>query len=313
MSRPRNLPAPFDEGAFAVRTAKGAKVQMSSIRTLASPWHGVRAHVPPETLAERFAALALVGPTSMVLSHCTAAMVHGLPVPRGCEHDTLHVTTGGPRIRRPGVVTHRGARSPVTVREVPVTSLVDTWLDLAPCLGLDNLVVVGDEVARRVQSVDPLRAAVGRQMPGVRRAREALRWIRVGTRSAMETRSRVLFTRVGLPEPQLNVPIHDRDGGWLAEGDLVWREAKVVGEYQGAHHFEGYAAGDKDIVRRRAVEAEGWVYVDFTKDDYYRRPRRLRLLGRLAELLGCDLDADVVEEISAAPGLPGGPLRGCGA
>ncbi|WP_068266764.1 hypothetical protein [Janibacter limosus] len=313
MPRPLNLPDPYDEGTFAVRKAKGDKVPMSSMRRLANPYRGVRAHVAPESIDDRFAALSLVRTTGMVLSHCSAALVHRLPVPRGCEHDDLHVTVLGPRPCRPGVIAHRRARTPVTVRTMPVTSLADTWIDLAPHLGLDDLVVLGDAVAQRLESVEALHARVQRRVPGVVRAREALEWIRVGSASPMETRSRVLCVRGGLPEPDLNVEIHDPDGGWLATGDLVWREARVVGEYQGSHHFGDYARGDNDLTRRRAVEAIGWSYVDFTKDDYYRVPRRLALVRRLGEVIGCALDPEGMAMIATSHGLPGGPIRPCGA
>lgn len=286
---------------------------MSSMRRLELPFRGVRSHGPVDTVEARAAALALVRPEGLVLSHCTAAIVHGLPVPRQCEHDSLHVTTPGRRIRRPGVVSHRGEREPVRVRTVWVTSLADTWLDLAPSVSPDDLVVLGDAVARRMGRLDELRAVVHRRAPGVRRAREALEWIRVGSASPMETRSRVLVVRVGLPSPELNGAIHDDDGGWLATGDLVWRERRTVGEFQGAHHFAGYARGDRDIVRRRAIEGAGWAHVDFTKDDYFRRPRRLALLRRLSGLLVCDLAPAALDAVALDPRLPGAPLRGCGA
>ena len=173
--------------------------------------------------------------------------------------------------------------------------------------------VLGDDVAKRLGSTEPLYALTTRRVPGVTRAREALTWIRVGTRSPMETRSRVLFVRAGLPEPELNVVIHDLDGGWLAEGDFVWREAKVLGEYQGKDHFGDYARGDKDIVRRRSAQTDGWAYVDFTKDDYYRRPRRLELVERLAAAIGVELTPEALDEVSAHPGLLGPPMRRCGA
>lgn len=150
-------------------------------------------------------------------------------------------------------------------------------------------------------------------MPGAVRAREALEWIRLGSRSAMETRSRVLFVRAGLPEPALNVEIHDPDGGWLATSDLVWREGRVVGEYQGAHPLGDYGRGDDDIARRRLIEGSGWLFVDFTKGDYYARPRRLALLRRLAGHLDCALDPAGLAAIEDSLELPGPPVRPCGA
>ena len=292
--------------------AKGAKVPMSSLRTLPNPYRGVRAHAPPRTIAERFAMLSLVRP-GLLLSHCSAALVWDLPVPRSCEHPALHVTAPGTRLRRPGVVAHRGVREADRVAGVPVTSLADTWIDLAASLPLADLVVLGDAVVRRLGSIDPLRQRAGRRVPGVVRAREALEWMRLGSRSAMETRSRVLFARAGLPEPALNAEIHDPDGGWLATSDLVWRERRVVGEYQGAHHFGDYARGDDDILRRRLIEGIGWVFVDFTKDDYYARPRRVALLRRLAGHLGCGLDPARLAAIEQSRELPGAPVRPCGA
>lgn len=292
--------------------ARAGRVPMSSMRRLASPFRGVRSHTLPESVVERFGALLLVRPDGVCLSHCSAARAHRLPLPRECEHDDLHVTTAGPRLRRRGVIAHRAARRTTVVHGLPVTGLAETWLDLAPFVGLDDLVVLGDAVAGRLGSVDPLRELLTASPKGVRHARTALEWVRVGSASPMETRSRVLFGRAGLPEPELNAEIHAVDGGWLATGDLVWREAKVVGEYQGADHFGDYARGDKDIVRRRLVEESGWTYVDFTKDDYFRRPRRLALVRRLADELGCVLDPMAVTAIGDAAGLPGGALRPCG-
>lgn len=311
--RPRNFPEPFHEGMFRVREARD-QVPSGSLRTLANPFHGVRAHADPETIAERFAALRLVCPGDLAVSHCTAAQLLNLPIPRECEHEDLHVMSAGPRIRRRGVVGHRGlgSRATTTVRGVPTTGLAQTWLDLAPCVGLDDLVVVGDAVAQRLGSTEPLRALTTRRVPGVALAREALEWIRVGSASPMETRSRVLFGRAGLPEPELNVDIHDPDGGWLATGDFVWREDMVVGEYQGEAHFGDYARGDKDVVRRRALEAIGWMYVDFTKDDYFRGPRRLELVRRVAGGLGRALTPEAEAAVFARPGLLGPALRGCG-
>lgn len=307
MSRPIDLPEEYATGAFAVEVATRDGVKMSSLRTLCNPYRGVRSHASPDTLTERASALRLVRRDGFALSHCSAASLYGLPLPRECEHWQIHAMSSGSRARRPGVVGHRGleAREVQTAHGQVVTGLVDTWLDLAPLLTLDELVVLGDAVAQRLDSLDPLEDGAARARTYGRRVREALRWIRVGSASPMETRSRVLCVRGGLPEPELNAPIHDADGGWLVDGDLVWREAKVLGEYQGEHHFGDYRRGDKDIVRRRAVEAEGWEYVDFTKDDYYRRARRINLVDRLAAAVGVEPTPAQRAEVARGPNLSG--------
>lgn len=307
MPRPLDLPEPYTAGTFAVAAATRDGAKMSSLRALPNPYRGVRSHVLPTTLTERAEALRLVRSDGFALSHCSAAVLHGLPVPLQCGHDEIHVMSAGSRVRRPGLIGHRGLelRETTEVGGQRATTLVDTWLDLAPLLTLDELVVVGDAVARRLESVAPLVAGSPRARTHRQRVREALRWVRVGSASPMETRSRVLFVRGGLPEPELNAPIFDARGGWLAEGDLVWREARTVGEYQGAVHFQGYRRGDKDLVRRRSLEAEGWVYVDFTKDDYYRRARRVRLVERMAAAVGVQPTRAQLAEVARAPGLLG--------
>src|SRR5690606_33475410 len=145
VARPLSFPEPFHQGTFRVREARG-RVPSGSLRTLANPYRGVRGHDLPDTVAERFAALRLVCPGDLALSHCSAAEVLNLPLPRECEHEALHVTGSGARVRRRGVVAHRGLdrREVTTLRGIPVTGLADTWLDLAPFVSLEDLVVVGD-------------------------------------------------------------------------------------------------------------------------------------------------------------------------
>ncbi|MFW5468863.1 hypothetical protein ACOCJ4_02330 [Knoellia sp. CPCC 206435] len=135
---------------------------------------------------------------------------------------------------------------------------------------------------RRARLVAAL-AARTRPRGGVR-LRQSLEMARVGSRSPMETRSRLLVVRAGLPEPELNVAIHG-PSGWLLEGDLVWRRERVIAEYQGGHHG-GRRRRSLDEARRALAEDEAWTVVEIYAEDHHRPPRRRALLRRLAGHLG---------------------------
>ena len=314
--RPTPLPLALAGRAFSTSEAMASGLTQGRLRgsDLERPFHGVR-RLPLSagdttrvvdggvcSLVEADArAASLVLPGDAAYSHCTAALLHGLPLPRSHEHTgPLHVMrpTGRNPVDRPGIRPHLGlqARRLVTVGGLRVVSVADTWADLGSLLGVEDLVVAGDRVARLAGSTHPLHEVLdrrGRGARGVRALREALAWVRVGADSAMETRSRLLFCRHGLPEPEVNVPVMAADGsGFLCRGDLVWRARKVVGEYQGAHHFGSFRRGDDDISRRLLVEDDGWKYVELTRSDHVNPARRRALLLRLAAYLGVEVVAE---------------------
>jgi len=68
--------------------------------------------------------------------------------------------------------------------------------------------------------------------------------------------------------------VHDGHGGFLAEGDLVWRELKVMAEYDGAVHL-GERQRRKDAARRNQLVQEGWVVLVYTADVLARHPERI--------------------------------------
>ncbi len=254
------------------------------------------------SLVEDARAATLVLPGDAAFSHCTAALLHRLPLPRSHEHQQpLHVMrpTGRNPVDRPQVTPHRGlqARRVATVQGLRVVAPADTWVDLATLLGVEDLVVAGDRVARVAGSLQPLREALARRtatrgLRGARALREALAWVRVGSDSPMETRSRLLFCRHGLPEPEINVAVMSGTGSqFLCRGDFVWRDKKVIGEYQGSHHFDGFTRGDDDLSRRLLLEDDGWKYVELTRTDHTNPARRWALLQRL----GAHLDVEVVQ------------------
>ena len=195
----------------------------------------------------------------------------------------LHVTTVGSdiRIRRPGVVGHRAAALPRTMLgTLPIVEPAHVWFQLATQLSHDDLVAVGDFLVtpdrhRRtpaLASVSELRAAIPARRRGAARARGALADIRPGAESRMETLTRLLLTRAGLPEPELN-PGLQIDGRTL-HPDLFYREWRLALEYEGDGHRTDPRAWRRDIWRREAFQAAGYRVMQVHRQDVLAEPEQ---------------------------------------
>lgn len=275
-------------------------------RTDAPRWHlrdpalvtatrGVRRVGTPTTTRERAEVVARVLRHGQAFSHVTAAQLWGLPLPRALE-DRVTLDVMGPStkavVRRKGCRGHLG----VELREVrvldglPLTCLADTWIDLGSLgqvlLTVDDLVIAGDAVLARGVEAEHLRTTVDRwpRAPGVVAVRQALEIIRPGVRSPMESRTRLLVVRAGFPEPEINAAVRDRHGGWLLEGDLVWKAERVIVEYQGEVHGT-IRSRSADAHRRGLVEDEGWVLIEVYAADHTSTTRRDLFLRRLGAAL----------------------------
>ena len=203
--------------------------------------------------------------------------------------------TGRAVTRRAGCRGHRGleSREVVVCRGVRVVGAADTWCDLGELvgrrLGVDDLVVAGDAVLGRLgaEATSRLAGTLGaRTSPrGGRALADALALVRPGVRSPMESRARLVFVRAGFPEPEVNQPVRDAAGGWLLEGDLVWRGQRVVGEYQGADHADRRRRS-ADAHRAGLARDEGWTVLELWAEDLRVGPRRRTTLRRFAGALG---------------------------
>ena len=230
-----------------------------------------------QTVGLAFDAAAAVLPDA-VLSHHSAAAYWGLPVDRD---GLLHV------IRPPGRAvsveprtrTHRAALADddvVLLRGRRVTSLPRTFLDLAGRLDHVGLVVLADEVVRRVgaETVD-LRLARAAGARGVRRARAALTVADPGSDSPAETRTRLVLHGAGFTALRHRVDVCDAYGGWLARPDLADPVAKVAIQYDGLVHLgDDPERRRADIDRDELLRVEGWQVVVLTAIDL-RHPDRM--------------------------------------
>jgi hypothetical protein len=291
-----------------------------------TPTRGVRSAELPTTVLEQARSFAVAAPGEFAFSHVTAAQLLGIPLAYAVEADCLvHIvtSTAANRIRRPEVRGHRGleSREVVDVEGLPVVAPADTWADLGEFVGpgrpvgLDDLIVAGDAVANLVGGTEPLRRAVERRVRprGKVTLTYAIPRIRVGSWSPMETRSRLMVTRAGLPEPLLNEGVVSHSGLWLGCGDLVWLEQRVVGEYQGVEFHSRSLDQRHDDIRLEGIERGDWVVVEILAHHVFDRQHRAAKLWELAGHLGVNphvLDIMAAEPQFLAPAQFARPRRG---
>jgi len=303
MPRREQLPPELSGRAFTVGQAYLLGVGEGRLRNLelSRPSHGLRRLGECENLAQLAEATRLVLPPGSAFSHHTAARLLRLPLPRRwspAEPLDVMTSTAEPWIRRRGCRGHHGleSRHVKALSGIRAVSREDTWCDLAAAqaLDLDELIVMGDEVVhfRRGIPISQLAEAVRRRRGGrgTRLMAEALPQLRPRSNSPMETRARLLFLRGGLPEPELNVIITDREGGqWLSDSDFVWREQRVVAEFDGDHHRTSRQQWQNDVARTENLQDDGWTVVRLTYPDVMVHPRNSTTVARLRRLLDLPL------------------------
>jgi hypothetical protein len=208
-------------------------------------------------------------PDDAVLSHVSALRWLGIEVG---PPSPIHFTTTGTQQTREAIVLHRrvGRVSPRDVRGVSVLGPDRSFVDSATLVGVRSLVRAGDALVRRGEtSVDRLlRYVSGSHLDGVVRARRAAALVRERVDSFRETDLRLLLVLAGLPEPETNIDVVADDGTWLARGDLVLPEFRVVVEHDGWHHERNAEQRQKDHFRRERLEAARWTPIVVTQADF---------------------------------------------
>ncbi|MDK3258446.1 hypothetical protein [Blastococcus capsensis] len=216
---------------------------------------------------DRLRLLATALPADAAFSHGTAAWVFGAPValPR-----RPHVALTPRRVlpQHAGLVVHsrRLVEDDVAAhRSLRLTSGAQTYLDLAPLLTPRDLVAVGDALLRDGHLDVPAptrRLARAHRVRGVVRARECAALLSPLSMSRPESLMRYWLVTSRLPDPQPQVPIHDRWGRIVAHGDLGFPEWRVLLEYEGRQHADVDQFG-RDIDRYSLMGADGWLVLRF--------------------------------------------------
>ena len=228
MKTARPLPDDFQDRPFTEADASRARVSHKRLRhrSLLRMGKGIRSGSSTAALPLNIRVRPFIEVNERcAASHLTAAEL--LVLPRRQQKgtpDMFHVIRpeGSAHLNRPHVIVHRMklfTDEVTTVDGIPVTTPERTWLDMAELLSVDELVVMGDSCVRMPRaefedrdmplcSLADLQRMIDRHKGkrGLRKAKEAIKFIRVGADSPQETLLRLAMVRAGLPEPELNVP-----------------------------------------------------------------------------------------------------------
>ena len=254
-----------------VATRHGVLVGRRRIELATSP---VEAHA----LAIAVAVAASPGPPVYACLG-SAALLHGLSrLGRAPERVRLYRARGGPRRDDEVAVLVCGLpdQHVETVCGVPATTLPRTAVDLSRWVTFRSGVVVVDSALHRGCARAQLEAVARTctRWPGIRKARDVIAFGDARAASPLESISRVAFHEMGLPAPDLQVPIGDPDRP-TGIVDFYWEEFGVIGEADGLMKYddeeERLSLRDEKL-RQEALEALGHIVVRWTWDDIWRRP-----------------------------------------
>jgi hypothetical protein len=269
-----------DLPAFRLANAVAAGASRSQLRgrAFSRPFRGAHVVGAVDSLTQLCQAALLVLPGQAVFSDETAAVLLGLPAPRT---SVLHVSVPekGVAVRRRGIVGHvrHLAEAEIgTLSDLPVTTPERTFVDLAAKLPAGELLGFADAALRaRLVTTAALTEVVSRHAGcrGIARARRVLEYANPAAESPRESMIRWLLIEAGLPTPEVNVNIYDAFGVFLARADLLFRNARVIVEYDGDQHRTDRAQFVKDIQRTTRLAAAGYLVLRFTGTDLMTRPR----------------------------------------
>lgn len=224
----------------------------------------------------------MANPVDTVVVGAAAAALHGLWLP--CAPTTPEFATAWqgrrsaqmPRARKPEFKTHRRAIPPsqqTAVSGIPVTSLARTWWDLAADLRLPDLVAAGDRALQlgcTREDIAQIVRAMARRRGNVL-ARHAADLLDARSRSRPESHIRVALRQAGLDCFEVNEPVTNEHGEWLAEPDLSCCEAKIALEYQGAEHANA-GRMRRDITRLTDLRRHGWLVLLYGPAEVFTFP-----------------------------------------
>lgn len=180
-----------------------------------------------------------LGP-GVAASHHSAAAIHGFDL-HGADLDEVHLVRldRGSGRREAGVAHHHGTITDDDVVEVDgmlTVTAARAVFDTCTASTVESGMVVASSALHSGKVDRDHLIDEGMRHPhwlGVRNARLAIALSDGRLESVGETRSLHMMWRHHVPNPELQVVIHDRDGKEVARTDFAWLDARHVGEFDG--------------------------------------------------------------------------------
>lgn len=165
-----------------------------------------------------------------------------------------------------GIFLHRTKRMPPS--EHAGVSFAAAFIAYCGISRVIDAIKVGDwMLARGLMTLEEVRGLALAQLwrDGAHEAIWILDHLDGASRSLPESEMRAVLDFAGLPRPVVNVPV-DLSEDLVVIGDLVYREWRVVVEYEGTQHQEDRQQYTSDLGRYAVLRSEEVGYVQVTKE-----------------------------------------------
>lgn len=267
----RDLQDPYETRHQHARAARrGTELRVArGVYLSQQAWQSLQ---PRERYLMRVRAVAETRRNPPVVSHWSAAAIHGLSI-AGTWPATVH-TTAGPNSTsrsRGGVVRHirRLDEADVTrVDGILVTSVSRTVLDIAAMASFRDAVTMADSALhvdrfrrwRPLTTREELLQLWERTLPfrGHRRCRMVIQFAQPGADTPIESISRVNMWLIGCPQPLLQIRFSDHLGV-IGDTDFYWKDHRLIGEADGDvkyldPRYRGGRSADEVVLNEKVRE-----------------------------------------------------------
>lgn len=217
------------------------------------------------------------------ISHCSAAYLYGLPLPKDEPRRVSMTAESGVARSYESMELQVGA-VPLSHRAksdgLPITSAARTVVDLARHLRPRDSIAIGDAALHhRLTDRDSLTIVLGdcQSWRGIIAARSAVERMDGRRESWLESQSSCLFVEHALPAPDPQVWIADVSGDPFARVDFLWEPPGVIGEADGAVKYrddDGLTTLIEEKRRQQRLEELGFLVVRWDTADIMRHSWR---------------------------------------